>query len=260
VGFSTQKLAAREKQHRALARTGGGHHFHRALRKYGDENFVFEILFDFLDDAELAKVYEWEMISKYKPEYNLTAGGEGGTMHPETRKKIGAANSRRVFTDEMRKRLGDAARGTTRSAETKQKMREAGLGRKHTAETLKKMSDVQRGHPTSEAARAKMRIARQKRESPSKGKKWSAESKARLSAARKGAVSSERKTAANAANALKAHAACKKPVICLTDGRIFDGAADADRFYGFKKATVSNLISGQLKPRELVFAFYKVQE
>lgn len=185
IGYTARGLTRRRYQHLWDARKGAGHYFHRAIAKYGPENFVFEVLADFDGDEELAKLYEYEAIAAYKPEYNLSYGGEGGSLHESSRKKIGAANSRRVVTDEMRKNIGDAQRGKKRSAETRAKMRAAQLGKKHTAETLKKMSEVC-GHPVSDEARKKMSIARQGRESPAKGKKWSEEARLRVSAARKG--------------------------------------------------------------------------
>ena len=97
IGFTTQGLSVRERKHRKIGqRSEGGFHFHSALRKYGDENFVFELLGGFGDDEDLAKMYEREAIEAYKPEYNLSHGGEGGSMPEITRQRISAANKGRV--------------------------------------------------------------------------------------------------------------------------------------------------------------------
>ena len=243
IGFTTQGLEKRKYQHLWAARKSSAYYFHNAIRKYGAENFVFEVLGDFDGDADLAKLYEFEAIAKYRPEYNLTYGGEGGTMHESTRKKIAEANARRVITDEIRKNIGDGQRGTKRSAETKAKMRAAQLGRKHTPETIEKMRVVC-GHPVSDEARKKMSIARQKRESPAKGKKWSAEARLRASIARKGKPSplkgakltEEHKQNIRAALRLASQPSrekISKPVRCLNDGKVFSSANEADRFYGF---------------------------
>lgn len=270
IGFTTQGLEKRKYQHLWAARKSSTYYFHNAIRKHGAENFVFEVLGDFDGDADLAKLYEFEAIAKYRPEYNLTYGGEGGTMHESTRKKIAEANSRRVFTDEMRKNAGDAQRGRKRSAETKEKLRLAGLGRKHTAESLKKMSEVQRGHPTSDEARKKMSVARQKRESPAKGKKWSAEARLRASIARKGrpahnkgvALTDEHKQKIREALRVNppSREALRKPVRCLTDGRVFNSAKEANQFYGLPSGSVARFARGQNKSKQGLRFEYVVKE
>lgn len=57
--------------------------FHRALDKYGEENFEWEILAE-IPGKDFANAFEREMIRKYntyKPNgYNLTKGGDGGSM------------------------------------------------------------------------------------------------------------------------------------------------------------------------------------
>lgn len=89
IGFTTQGLPRRVWQHHAsLNQKGGCRRLKHAMNKHGKEAFVFEVMADFAGDEELAKLYECEAIAKYKPEYNLSYGGEGGTMHPETRRRI----------------------------------------------------------------------------------------------------------------------------------------------------------------------------
>jgi group I intron endonuclease len=270
IGYTAQGFAARINQHLSVARKRKGHYFHRALRKYGEENFIFGILGEFGDDEDLAKIYEIEAIAAYKPEYNLSYGGEGGTMHKLTRKKIAEANSRRIITDEIRKNIGNAQRGKKRSVETRAKMRAAHIGRTHTAETIQKMREVC-GHPVTDEARKKMSAMRKGRVSPAKGKKWSAEARLKVSLARKGRaahnkgvkhteehkqkisnalqskphIRTAKRTAAAVANAVKARAALSRPVTCLEDGRVFVSSNDADRFYGFAIGSVNRVVRGR---------------
>lgn len=269
IGFTTQGLLKRRYQHLWDARKNSGYHFHNAIRKYGEENFIFEVLGDFDGDEDLAKMYECEAIAKYRPEYNLTYGGEGGTMHPATRQKIAEANSRRVITDEIRKNIGDAQRGKKRGAETREKLRLAGLGRKHTPETIEKMRAVC-GHETTEEARAKMSAARKGRVSPAKGKKWSTESRLNASAARKGKPSSLKGTKLSEAHKQKiaeqirlnppSKEALKKPVRCLADGRVFDSAAEADKFYGLPSGSVCRWARGKNRSSRGLLFEYVVKE
>lgn len=259
IGYTARGLAVRRSQHFSIARKGGGNHFQNALRKHGEDNFSFVVLGEFGNDEDLAKVYEIEAIAKYRPEYNLSYGGEGGTMHESTRKKIGEANSRRVITDEIRKNIGDAQRGKKRSAKTVEKLRAAGLGRKHSAETVQKMREVC-GHPNSEEARKKMSIARRGRPSPAKGKKWSAEARLKVSLARKGKPSPlkgaklteehKRKIREGARLNPPSREVRSKPVKCLADGRVFASANEADRFYGLPLGSASRFARGQNKSKQ----------
>ena len=92
IGFTSRPFELRANQHRSDAKQGKGHLFHKAIRKYGPENFVFGLLADFDGDQDLAKLYEFEAIAKYQPEYNLREGGQGGGSMPDsTRKKISEA-------------------------------------------------------------------------------------------------------------------------------------------------------------------------
>lgn len=152
IGFTTQGLERREKQHRKAAQSERQRkfRFHRALSKYGDENFVFELLGDFDGDIELAKLYEVEAIAKYKPEYNILIGGGGGPMPDELRQKLSASRIGKRHSEETRKKLSEAAfkrpprLGVRPTAEVRARMSAAqkavharGISEKH-AEALRK--------------------------------------------------------------------------------------------------------------------------
>jgi group I intron endonuclease len=109
----------------------------RAIRKYGPENFSAEIIekTNKLDERE--KFY----IDKYKTTglngYNIKIGGNGGPHDRTTKRKISKANTKRVWTEEMRKNMSDAIklwhqkRGfVPRSEEFKKRISEANTGRK----------------------------------------------------------------------------------------------------------------------------------
>lgn len=263
IGYTGRGLEARKKAHLNDARNGRGHVFHAALRKYGPENFIFEVLADFDGDEDLAKLYEYEAIAKYKPEYNLTHGGDGGTLHVDSRKKISAANLGRKMP---------ASHGEKRRAYL--------VGRKHTPETKAKMSAVHKGHapttigPLSEETKRKISAANKGQMPWTKGKKRSAETIAKIRAqrwnhspeslerirdARKRAwaAPTEAMLEAVRANNQKAAAAKKIAVCCVTEGRVFPGCSDADRFYGFKIGLVSRILKGTAPNKTgLVFAYH----
>ena len=246
IGYTARGLAKREKAHR----TRPGSLLHSAMRKYSHENIMFEIMADFQDDEELAKAYECEAIAAYKPEYNLTYGGEGGTLAEESRKKI-----------------GDANRGRKMPPSHKAKRVAFLTGRKHTDATKAKMSAVQKGHaptrtgPIDAVTRAKISAANKGKAPWITGKKHSEETKAKIRAQRwshtpesleriksaRRKVWSEPTEAMKEAvrvNGLRAIAATRKPVQCVEDGRIFEGCSDADRFYGYRTGLVSRIVKG----------------
>lgn len=67
-------------KHKISARNGDKNYFHNAIRKYGEENFRFEVILTNVPSEELSKK-EMELIRKYNTMmpngYNMTLGGEG---------------------------------------------------------------------------------------------------------------------------------------------------------------------------------------
>lgn len=255
IGFTGRGLKQREMQHRQIANGKGTKYvLHNAIRKHGQSNFVFEVLGDFGEDEELAKVFEREAIAKWRPEYNLSYGGEGGTLHESTRKKI-----------------GDANRGNKMSPETLRLMSEIKTGKKHSAETKLKISAANKGHPgynkgvpLSEEMKRKLSAANKGQIPWTAGKKHSEETKrkmsawqigrklpaetcAKISAARRNIKPTEATLATLKINQLKAMETIRLPVRCVDDGRVFLGSSDADRFYGFKIGLVSRIVKGTVK-------------
>lgn len=252
IGFTTQGLEVRKKQHLKDAKTKHRvFRFHRALNKYGHDNFVFEVLADFQDDDLLAKMYECEAIEAYKPEYNLSYGGEGGRLSEETRAKISAAHMGREgtwlgkkFSAEHSKRIGDAHRGVP-----KLKLR----GRKKSQEAIEKTRAKLMGHaptwtgPHSEETKQKLREANKGQVPWILGKHHKEGSKQLMSVAKKLAHQNRTPeyTAKLQAAAASMSAANKKPIICVTDGRRHDSATDAAKFYGMAPNTVTAAVRGR---------------
>ncbi len=121
VGVTKRGLPRREQHHRYLARVGKGYLLQDAIRKYGDETVIFEVVGDFKDDLDLALVFEHELIAKEQPVYNIAPGGLGrtGPLRPEVREAMSAR---------MRSKPGFFT-GKTHSDEAKAKMAEAHRGK-----------------------------------------------------------------------------------------------------------------------------------
>ena len=143
---------------------------HNAIKKYGKENFKFEVLLEC--PAEMLNVWERDMIALYdcmSPYgYNLTEGGEGCKCSEETRLKLSNIRKGKHFSEETKHKISESMKGKKRQP--------------FSAETKKKMSDVRKGIQLSEETRLKMSEAK-------KGKKrqpFSAEHKRKISESYKG--------------------------------------------------------------------------
>jgi group I intron endonuclease len=92
IGFTSQKNPKwRFNQHLSTARSKRKNNqpIIRAIRKYGEENFLFEVILEG-DEKFLLDVKEPRLIEELKPKYNVTLGGEGilGYKHTEATKQI----------------------------------------------------------------------------------------------------------------------------------------------------------------------------
>ncbi len=238
----------RKRRHlKDAKRTKTSYRFHNAIRKYGAENFVFEMLFDFQDDEEMAKAYEYEMIAKWQPEYNIAYGGEGGSMPEEMRQRISATKKGRP----------SPLKGIPRTAEERANMSAAQMGHpgynkgmKRSAEAIRKTSEANRGRVSPLRGVPRDEETRLKIGAGNKGKVVSEESRQRMRNAQQltSATMTEEEAAARRARMLKAQSLRKfKPVRCLTDGRVFGSATEADKFYGFAGSCAGPVANGKFK-------------
>ena len=134
----------------------------RAIKKYGKENFTYEILYDgiipeFLDPLEKEAIEEFNTLAPYG--YNLTIGGEGGSCSEETRRKMSKARKgkkRAPFSEEHRCNISEAKKGKKRapfSEEHRRNISEAKKGKN-------RKNRKKRGSP-SEETRRKMSEAKE---------------------------------------------------------------------------------------------------
>jgi group I intron endonuclease len=114
---------------------GSGKLLKLAIKKYGIENFICFPLAWAWNENELNQL-EIDYISHYKPEYNLSTGGESGSR--------GA-----IFSEETRKKMSESQKGNT-----------ALLGYKHTEEIKKIIGEKNKGRIKSEEEIKKLSIAR----------------------------------------------------------------------------------------------------
>lgn len=105
VGITSISLGKRKSNHKTLAfRKNSQTKFHRALRKYGVENFKWEILDESFENVNELIEKEIKYIAEfntYKTGYNMTIGGDGavGTVHTEEWKAKQSERSKRFHSE-----------------------------------------------------------------------------------------------------------------------------------------------------------------
>ncbi len=124
IGQTIQSFNIRINSHiNEALREADDIYFHKAIRKYGKENFRWELIAECNSLEELNRI-EIEMIKKHNTfgsGYNLTEGGAGhvGHKHTErTRKKLSKANKGKNnpnygkhHTKESKRKISEANRG-----------------------------------------------------------------------------------------------------------------------------------------------------
>jgi group I intron endonuclease len=173
IGQTVYDLKKRKGQHLYSVKSyKDNFYFHRAIRKYGPDNFKWKIIHEcdninFLDRFEIFYIGYYDT---YNNGYNLTLGGGGsvgGKVSAETRHKLSIANSGK----------NNPMYGKKRSVEFKKKMSEAKKGKKNPnygkempVETRKKISETRIGMKHSIKARQKMSIINSGKNNPNYGK------------------------------------------------------------------------------------------
>ena len=165
VGQTIFTLAERIDGHiKSATKKDSPYHFHKAIRKYGEENFDWETICNCnghseLNDKEIFYIKEYDT---YDSGYNMTGGGGGtsGYAHTEnTRLKMSKTREGRFNGEE------NSFYGKKHSEESLEKMRISTLKQFENGmpgETKKKISESTKGIPTSEETRKKMSEARKR--------------------------------------------------------------------------------------------------
>ena len=175
---------------------------HRAIRKYGINNAIFEVIASCLHD-KCANESEISMIKQYDSfgvnGYNMTIGGDGvgsGKSHP---------NFGKLLSEETKKKMSIAKLGEKcwiygkhHSGDTKNKISISNLGKKHSEESKNKISIALSGENNpffgkhlSKEHKKKMSIALSGENNPMYGKKHTVDTKKKISISNLGKLRSE---------------------------------------------------------------------
>ena len=167
-------------------------HIYRAIKKYGRDDFAYEILYDniprwMLNDLEIRTIATLDTYKGYG--YNSCAGGKGlgsEDLHPmygktlskETKEKISKSKKGKglgnKLPEETKRKISKSLKGKmagenhprwgkNHTEETKKKISESKKGFRHTEETKKKLSELNKGKKLSLETRKKMSDFQKKR-------------------------------------------------------------------------------------------------
>jgi group I intron endonuclease len=152
----------RWSQHKYFARNPEktGQYIHRAMAKYGIENFIYEVIATCLiqDDANITEDILIKQYDSRNKEfgYNLNAGGFNGEHSEETKEKIRQATINQIatqghpaqdnkWTDEQKANLSISLKALDKekiyTEEVRQHMSEAHIGIKDSEKTKQKKSE-----------------------------------------------------------------------------------------------------------------------
>jgi group I intron endonuclease len=150
---------------------GSGIALEKAIKKYGRNNFIREILFECNSEEEMNQK-EKEIITddliKNKNCYNLGLGGEGGAMFKgrhhskETKQKLREISSGKHLSDETKQKISNIHKNKVFSDETKQKISEKAKERFSIDEEREKISKSLIAYYDKKGRKNKRRIKRRK--------------------------------------------------------------------------------------------------
>ena len=134
---------------------------YNVLKKYGPENFLYEILDttpdqivqDYLEDFYI------ECLDTIENGYNCKGGGHNGRLSEETRKKISDSNMGKIHSAETRQKLSIANMGKTRSDASRRRISESHKGIKQSKETILKRKESNKNYIMSDETKQKLSIA-----------------------------------------------------------------------------------------------------
>ena len=163
IGQTIYKLRKRQLQHiRATFNHDSTTKFHNAIRKYGIENFIWEVIddtaktIDELNEKEINYIKDYDVMNNG---YNMTTGGMNSIPSAEVIKKIietRTKNGSYGHTEETKKKISEnhapcsgkynSMYGKRHTEETKEKMRKKAIerppmfkGKKHTEKAILNM-------------------------------------------------------------------------------------------------------------------------
>ena len=137
----------------------------RAIQKHGADAFDYDVVANGYETQPDLDRAEARYIRRYHADergrgYNLRAGGRGGRMSEETRRRMSEAHRGK----------SSGAKGKRWSVESRAKMGASWRGKKHSPEHVEKRAVARRGKPVSDQARRNITAAQAKRQRDALGR------------------------------------------------------------------------------------------
>jgi group I intron endonuclease len=253
VGQTIGKINKRKWHHIGDAmRRNSQRAFHRAIRKYGEANFDWEVIERCKTIEELngkERFYIKKLNTFYRDPkcwgYNLTIGGDGacGFKHKNVRRGSDNPMYGRVVSEETRVRIREAKRGCVghpHTQEAKNKISSAHKGKKLSEEHRKKLSLAKLGKPGRPHSDAERKAASVRMT----GNKLSKETKEKLRICNLGRKASE-ETRAKMSKALKGKGV--KPVRCIELNLDFESVTQAALYFDANPGAITRVANGTRK-------------
>ena len=161
IGLTTQKINRRWTQHKSKSKTNiTTEPFLNAIRKYGEENFLVEVIDKANNLKELNKKEKY-WINYYnsnnnKIGYNVLSGGKFCSFNENTKKRMSMAHKGKKLSEEHKKNISKALKGKKKPEGFSDKVRERMLGTTFSEERKKNLSEAHKGHVHSEETKKKM--------------------------------------------------------------------------------------------------------
>lgn len=217
IGKTIHSLEQRRREHENEARYDrDGSHFHKALKKYGFNNFEWVILehcetIEKLNNAEIRWI---KLLRECGHDlYNIADGGDGGVGSDYWKGKN--------LPERIRNKISDSLKEYFKNNVHPRKGKTC-IGHLHSDETKKKISNIKRGHEVSIETREKLRKA-------NIGKKLHPHVIEGLKEKFKGKNNPS-----------------AKPIICLTTGEQFEYAKLAAIKYGIDLSSIIKCCKGKV--------------
>ena len=133
-------------------------HFHRAIRKYGFDDFEWEVLEEVNDDKlNEREVYYIEMFDTFKNGYNSTLGGESGyILSDEARNKISNTHIGKINSDETKRKISESVKKLYEDNDYKEEIRQRTIMAMSSDEVRMKLSNSHKGHIHSKETKRRM--------------------------------------------------------------------------------------------------------
>ena len=240
--------------------------FHAAIKKYGKDSFVYEILHSNIETQEELNRLESEAITRFNSiapcGYNLTSGGEGGKHHEITKQKL-----KDMWLTTKRDQIIDSMKRTAARPEVRERLKQNAINNASNPKIMKQRSEkLKAAFSSEEVKKQRSEQRKQEWENPEiRAKRLEGHAKARSTESYKNkqieimkkrweseeyrSLMSEKLTGKkrpqSAINSTRLKTMVK--VFCVDTGYVFESVKSASEFAKVNRTCISGALSGKQK-------------